>query len=602
MKKTLDKRKALLAVVFLLMVAVQLGRFIYVFHERPGLHSDEVHSYGFANSYYDPYIYQEADDNVSLTEAATQNMNQWEPGSKFWDYLVVNEGEAFTYDSVYYNQKRDMSPPLHTMLLHTVCSLFPETFSWWYAFSFNIVIFILSQIVFYALVKAITGKSWMALAVCGYYGFSYAAVNTFTYLRAYALLTLLTLLLIYLWVRMYQKDFAGIRMEMILTILMTALGGLTHYYFYIFAGLLAALTCFYLLIRKRWKALGCYALTMFTGAELGILLYPWCIQVILDSFQPKVPTLQWPYYWNLTVCLTDVLSNLFGISWKVDYMTFAWLTVLLPSLAVILFAVWFVCRKESWMHGLLTRIRSWMKHWRENCSRVIHGWNPFLIILFGTAVGTIMIITKICHVESAGGFEERYLFYVMPVVLMELWLLLFYLAGRYLPGKKSRQIVTSLVILSFFIMGQARGTCHYMELLDDAATPLAELTENADVVVVSKFPGVMVWYSQELRDVNSFFYLTEEIGFDDYIENLNDYEPKEDRPVYLIVEEGACEQEDTIRGISDIAPIYQSEISVPEDVLLEQLKEQVEWVDDIEFVQQRKPYFDTLNIYKMKTW
>lgn len=601
MEKALGKKKILMVFLFVLIVAVQLARIIYVFNQRPGLHSDEAHSYGFANGYYDPYIYRQVNDDIFLSDATYKNMNEWEPGSVLRDYLVVNKGEEFAYDSVYSNQRGDMSPPLHTMILHTICSFFPETFSWWYAFSINIAAFILVQIVLFLLVKTVTGKNWTAYLICGYYGFSFAAVNTFVFLRQYALLTLITLLLLYLLARMFQKDFQNITKECVFSVIVTSLGGLTHYYFFIFACFLAGFTCFYLLFRKRWKSLLWYALSMLLGAGIGIAAYPYCFENMLNGLHAYDGQLQWPYYWNLTACLSTVLRETIGLTWRVDRMTFAWGAILFSSAAVILLAVWFVCRKETWMIDLMSRIRMWLKNWKANCKRVILGWNPFLIFAFLSSLALIMIVAQVSYVETLGILVDRYLANVMPVMVMTLCLLLLYLGRRYFANRKIRAAVCAAVIFICMVLNQSRNTCYYMYCSDADRQPLWQMTEDSDVIIAGKYAGELTWYSYELRNVHGFF-MTEKADCMAYTDRLNSYAPAENRDVYLILAEGICvmeDEKDGMHGLSDELPLYSEKGKIDEQEYLDYLQENIAWIDSIEYLHERNSFCGDLHVYQI---
>ncbi|MCI5621915.1 MAG: hypothetical protein MR355_10220 [Lachnospiraceae bacterium] len=601
----MTNKKLLIGLLFTLLVAAQLTRIIYVFNQREGFHSDEAWSYGFANSYYDPYIYLNVNDDVSVADASLKNLNEWEPGSKLWDYLVVNKGEKFTYGSVYCNQREDMSPPFHTLILHTICSFFPDSFSWWYAFSINIVAFILTQIVFFALVKTVTGKDWIAFLICGYYGFSYAAVNTFVYLRQYAILTFFTLLLLYLLARMYQKGFGKITGECIASAFVIALGGFTHYYFFVFACFVAAFTCVYLLIHKKWKPLMGYAFFMLLGAGLGILLYPYCLENVLNGVHIYDGNLQLPYYWNLTTCLSLVLNELVGSGWSVNRMTFAWLTVIIPSLALILLAVWFVCRKETWMIDLLQRIRTWLKNWKSNCKRVICGWNPFLIVSFVSAVITIMLIAKISDVETMGALTDRYLFFVMPVVLMALCLLLLYLVRRYLRSKGLQIGVCTVVILGCMVMNQAFSECRWLNFSSGVDESLSELTEDSDVILAGAYAWRLEWYSYELRNVHQFF-MTEGENCVCYTDQINSYVPDKGRDVYLILEDTICipdEEDEGVRqniyGMDKIEISFTNTGVIDEEEYLDYLQSEINWIDGVEHMYDRDSFCGTLHIYRI---
>lgn len=130
----MEKKKRInwISIVLGIMIALQLGMLLYSFQfHKEGCHSDELWSYGYANSYYQKDIYQNE-------KGEAVNANEWVNGDVLRDYLTVNKGEQFKYDSVYQNQINDLSPPLHSMILHTICSFFPEQFSLWFSFSINI--------------------------------------------------------------------------------------------------------------------------------------------------------------------------------------------------------------------------------------------------------------------------------------------------------------------------------------------------------------------------------------------------------------------------------------------------------------------------------
>ena len=70
MEKT--KRKKTIYLILFVIILLQLFRIIYSFaFLKEGTHSDEEWSYGLANSYFEPYIYQNAD------ETEYTHMNEW---------------------------------------------------------------------------------------------------------------------------------------------------------------------------------------------------------------------------------------------------------------------------------------------------------------------------------------------------------------------------------------------------------------------------------------------------------------------------------------------------------------------------------------------
>ena len=65
----------------------------------------------------------------------------WRTSKEAQDYVKAQENR-FNYISVYYNQVLDVHPPLFYMLVHTVSSIFNDTFSKYIIFSINLVFFI----------------------------------------------------------------------------------------------------------------------------------------------------------------------------------------------------------------------------------------------------------------------------------------------------------------------------------------------------------------------------------------------------------------------------------------------------------------------------
>ena len=81
-----------------------------------------MHSYGLSNS---------TDGAVLLIALVDRD--------ELMKYVTVAENERFDYATVYYNQTQDVHPPLYYFFLHTVCSLFPRSFTKWTGIGLNFV-------------------------------------------------------------------------------------------------------------------------------------------------------------------------------------------------------------------------------------------------------------------------------------------------------------------------------------------------------------------------------------------------------------------------------------------------------------------------------
>lgn len=127
---------------------------------KEGWFLDEVYSYGLSNSTEGPF----------LTDLHTD----WENGTVFdrdelMQYVMVAENERFDYATVYYNQTQDVHPPLYYFFLHTVCSLFPGSFTKWTGIGLNFVFLGCTLTAMYALALELLHDSKKALFACALY-------------------------------------------------------------------------------------------------------------------------------------------------------------------------------------------------------------------------------------------------------------------------------------------------------------------------------------------------------------------------------------------------------------------------------------------------
>lgn len=249
-------------IIFVIILVIQLCCMFYYGNAKQGYFVDELWSYGLANSYYHPHV----DCNGALLKG-------WVTGNYFHDYLRVLPNQRFAYGSVIYNQVYDYHPPLFYMVLHTVSSLFPNTFSKWYALIPNMVYFVISMLLLFVLTKRIFKNEWLALVPVIAYGFSAGAISNVVFLRMYVLLTVWVLALMDLhvkWIlndRMQKKDF-------LLLVLMAYLGFMTHYYFFLIAFFTSAFYFFYLLFKKRFAVLVKYCVAMLASLLLVEVTFP----------------------------------------------------------------------------------------------------------------------------------------------------------------------------------------------------------------------------------------------------------------------------------------------------------------------------------------
>lgn len=138
-----EKLKALpKSAIFYILFAILM---IIVISLKSNYYIDEIYSYGLSNY---------TGEGIGITFEYDKT---YTPGaSLFRDYMEVQTGEQFDYLNVWSNQKNDVHPPLYYAILHTICSIFPNTYSKWYAGSINIVFALLVLFVMRKLIQQLT--------------------------------------------------------------------------------------------------------------------------------------------------------------------------------------------------------------------------------------------------------------------------------------------------------------------------------------------------------------------------------------------------------------------------------------------------------------
>ena len=269
MDKSVRRGYLLLAVIILVQTVFTAVMFVFV---KGGSHSDEVWSFGLANSYYQPFVYQRPGVDIdSAAEADYINIHQWTEGRVFHDYITVQEGERFAYGSVWSNQTYDHHPPLYYLLLHTVSSVFTDSFSFGYGFFLSCIFLIVTQIFLYKTAKLMLGGSTQALITCALYAGARAALYTFTFIRQYSLLTMLTVMLIYFTAKLHRQR--SLKTTLAPILLLSFAMFMTHYFGILIAGLLTGCMCLWMLFTRQTSRMLVYGFSV--SAVLGAYFAVW---------------------------------------------------------------------------------------------------------------------------------------------------------------------------------------------------------------------------------------------------------------------------------------------------------------------------------------
>ncbi|WP_029233696.1 hypothetical protein [Butyrivibrio sp. VCB2006] len=227
-------------VVFVIMFIMGVCLFWGV--KKADFFCDELYTFGLSNGYFTPFISDVTGGDMAWKEYS---------GGDFWDYLTVGKDDRFAYDSVIYNQSKDVHPPLHYMILHTLCSFFPGFFSKWLGLIPNMIFYIFTLVALYQLNLSIFGKKKYGIASVVLYGLGIGGITTVMMIRMYMLMTMLTVFLALIAVKLVNST-KGIILNYFCLAIILFLGVMTQYFFVFYAFFLCAFLVIDLFFEKRY--------------------------------------------------------------------------------------------------------------------------------------------------------------------------------------------------------------------------------------------------------------------------------------------------------------------------------------------------------------
>ena len=313
----MEKIKNVEKILFVITLLVLTIIMFYWINQKEGFHEDEIFSYGSSN-YSQDNVFQRygskdevnqiifdkilVGDLSNVTNNILNYLNNpnlfmqeyndlvkqekpiWKTKEEAKEYLTINDGDTLNFFSVYYNQSRDVHPPLFYFVVHIVSSICFGTFSKYIIFAINLIFFILSCLILRKIL-ILLDRRHLTIPLMILYGFSIGAISTVIFLRMYQMLVFFTLLSLYLHIKIIKNDYdinRKTRNELIVT---TILGFLTQYYFCIFAFLEFIVLTVILVKKKKYDVLKKYIKYHIMSAIIGIIIFPASIYHIFFSYR-----------------------------------------------------------------------------------------------------------------------------------------------------------------------------------------------------------------------------------------------------------------------------------------------------------------------------
>ena len=244
---------------------------------------DEIYTYGKAN-YRTPASVQ-IKDGAGAVYIPIEDGKRYIPGAKpLMDFVMVQPDNRFNYASVWKNEARAVHPPVHTALVHTVSSFFPDKFSRWFAGVINIVFAVLTLMALRALCRCYVDDEKQVSIISFAFIFSGGILSAVTFLRMYVMAMFWVTLLTYFFVRESKEKTEG--NSFFLRVFAVALcGALTHYYCILYTVLISVSYGSCLLFEKKYRNIFKFCSAMVASGIASYLIFPAMIKHIF--FGPR---------------------------------------------------------------------------------------------------------------------------------------------------------------------------------------------------------------------------------------------------------------------------------------------------------------------------
>ena len=528
-------KKYFMPALLALLIILQLANITKIIvNEKKSCHSDEIFSYGLANSFYEPYL---DTDKVRSTvgEKHEHNLNNWISGDVIRNYVTVQKGEQFRYDSVWYNQSMDRHPPLYYAVLHTICSCFPGTFSLVFGYAVNFACFIVIQIFLYKLSRNILKSKYLALIVCIFWGFSSAATDLTIFIRMYCMLSMWVVVFLYLHSKLIVTNDKPLLKQLIAIIIVTICGALTQYLFLFVAFITAMMFCIRYLCKKKFKIFFAYGFSLLGSVAAAAVIYPAYIPNMLS----ETTHTQTPFLKQFRLCIRYLLDALFPVT---ESGLIFWIPTLISiavALIIISLPVLYLFRDKAFVINLLKKLRDIPQdikkiRFKESIIKIflrIKNIN-FISWVMTVIILVIISVTSYSVKFSSMLYINRYLFIIYPVTALLISCFIYFLFSWSRYKKYITAFILLLAVIARFNSWGIQYTFSDYTDVDD----ILSLTNDAECIFTSAEYNEM-WMMNYLPAVmydSDNIFVTYTGGQRDDKEQLESIDT--DKPIYLFIQ------------------------------------------------------------------
>lgn len=476
-------------IILAIIIASQVLVCVHFGLEKTGYHIDEIFTYELSNGYYQPFL-----------SKLTNFHNIWNDSEIFSDALSAQGNERFQYDSVYYNQTKDVHPPFYYFLIHTISSIFEGSYNKWIGISLNIIFFIPSCILLYKISKRLIQDeviSWLPLVLWGY---SISTISSVIFIRMYVLLTFAVLLFVYIYIKyIHEKEIT--KKAIFYTILATYLGCMTQYYFLIFAFLITFIICLTMLIRQKYVNMFKFGLSVTAGVVLLFTTFPSAYRHIFDGGYRGEEAFENAE--DLSRIIPNFMTFISDISKQMLGDKLGELIIL----AFLLYIFWeifnkFICKisiKNSKNKESITLTLEWFG--KKELAISLTNINFIIATLTLVVTGYIMLISLV-----GAYITLRYVYCILPLFCLCFIYWLSKIANKFIP--KYKQQILSILTIVIVALGLRNVTPDFLYKSNEYIEVFAQENASLNAVVVYENYWSVTQYFANLTHFNSVLSVT----------------------------------------------------------------------------------------------
>lgn len=563
---------------------------IYFNNNKKSYHIDELLSYGLSNSFYQPFI---TSDSVFDSADYSKCDNEWLSSDLLKNYVTVQKGEQFRYDSVWYNQSQDRHPPLFYAAIHTVSSFFPDQFSSYFGFLLNLLYFAITQIFLYKLCKNILKSKYLALLFCMFWGFSYAALSITIFIRMYCMLVMWVVIFMYLHSKLCMTKEKLSLKQLIPIIIVTTCGALTQHIFLFVAFITAVCFCIMYLTSKKWKEFFAYGFSMLGGVLLSWVIFPPSVSQIFNETSSSMADV---FFHQLVVSIKYYFFDVFGIAFGNEIIISTIIGIVLVTVVIFGLPVLFLFRNSEKLRNFINKSKKTFLNFIKGFSfrkvlLSIKKSNPMTFIIFLAGITVLSVVDYTASFFAYGRSVNRYLFVMYILITIALMSFLCWIFKKL----KFKKVIMAVIVSILMLNEMCNGTTLYAFNYDNEIN-MTDMTNGAECIIVSDSKYhyfVLETFISDIIHSDKFFFT----DIDEIDENMDNIDKlKTDKPVYLFMEYDNLEKDEN--GNEYFSYMIYNKKKIDKTKFLKEIQ-QLDISDECTYISDYKNILGTFAVYRL---